>query len=47
MGQANVKRWVGDILPLLTDVDPPGVESFATHRIPLAEAGAYERFRKK
>lgn len=22
MGQANVKRWVPDILPLLTDADP-------------------------
>ena len=33
MGQANVKRWVDDILPLLTDdVDPLGVDDFATHR---------------
>jgi threonine dehydrogenase-like Zn-dependent dehydrogenase len=48
MGQANVKRWVDDILPLLTDEDPLGVESFATHRMPLAEAGrAYEMFQKK
>jgi threonine dehydrogenase-like Zn-dependent dehydrogenase len=48
MGQANVKRWVDDILPLLTDADPLGVESFATHRIPLAEApAAYEAFQKK
>jgi threonine dehydrogenase-like Zn-dependent dehydrogenase len=48
MGQANVKRWVDDILPLLTDDDPLGVESFATHRLPLADAaGAYERFQKK
>jgi hypothetical protein len=48
MGQANVKRWVDDILPLLTDGDPLGVESFATHRIPLARAPtAYEAFQKK
>jgi threonine dehydrogenase-like Zn-dependent dehydrogenase len=48
MGQANVKRWVDDILPLLTDDDPLGVESFATHRIPLADApAAYEQFQKK
>ncbi len=48
MGQANVKRWADDILPLLTDDDPLGVESFATHRMPLAEAPrAYEMFQKK
>ena len=48
MGQANVKRWVPDILPLLTAEDPLGVENFATHRLPLAEApGAYETFQKK
>jgi threonine dehydrogenase-like Zn-dependent dehydrogenase len=48
MGQANVKRWVDDILPLLTDDDPLGVESFHTHRVPLDEApAAYEKFQKK
>ncbi len=48
MGQANVKRWVDDILPLLIDSDPLGVDDFATHRLPLAEApGAYETFQKK
>jgi threonine dehydrogenase-like Zn-dependent dehydrogenase len=48
MGQANVKRWVGDILPLLTDADPLGVETFATHRLALDDApGAYETFQKK
>ncbi len=48
MGQANVKRWVDDIMPLLTDDDPLGVDDFATHRLPLDEApGAYERFQKK
>ena len=48
MGQANVHRWADDILPLLTDQDPLGVDTFATHHIPLADAaGAYEMFQKK
>ena len=49
MGQANVKSWVDEIMPLLTDdSDPLGTESFATHRLPLDEApGAYEMFQKK
>jgi threonine dehydrogenase-like Zn-dependent dehydrogenase len=49
MGQCNVKRWVDDIMPLLTgDDDPLGVDSFATHRLPLREApAAYEMFQKK
>ncbi|MFC9491743.1 alcohol dehydrogenase catalytic domain-containing protein, partial [Streptomyces hydrogenans] len=47
MGQANVLRWVDDILPLLTDGDPLGVDDFATHRVPLTEAPrAYEMFQK-
>ena len=48
MGQANVKRWVDDILPLLTDGDPFGTDTFATHRVPLDQAPeAYEKFQKK
>jgi threonine dehydrogenase-like Zn-dependent dehydrogenase len=49
MGQANVKRWVGDIMPLLVeDTDPLGTEDFATHRVPLSEAPtAYRNFQKK
>lgn len=48
MGQANVWRWVDDLLPLVTDGDPLGVEDFATHRLPLDEAPqAYEMFQKK
>ncbi|HKG38055.1 MAG TPA: zinc-dependent alcohol dehydrogenase [Conexibacter sp.] len=49
MGQANVKRWIDDILPLLTGPDDPlGVEGFATHHVPLTEApAAYETFQKK
>ncbi|WP_280251584.1 zinc-dependent alcohol dehydrogenase [Nocardia abscessus] len=48
MGQANVKRWVGDIMPLLRDGDPLGVETFATYRLPLADAArAYAMFQQK
>jgi threonine dehydrogenase-like Zn-dependent dehydrogenase len=48
MGQANVKRWVDDIMPLLLDGDPLGVDSFATHRLPIDQAPqAYENFQKK
>jgi threonine dehydrogenase-like Zn-dependent dehydrogenase len=48
MGQANVKRWVPEIMPLLTSEDPLRVESFATHRLPLEDApSAYETFQKK
>ena len=48
MGQANVRRWVDDLLPLLTDEDPLGVDTFATHHLPLADAPrAYETFQKK
>ncbi|MER5963527.1 zinc-dependent alcohol dehydrogenase [Streptomyces sp. NPDC002057] len=48
MGQANVRRWVDDILPLLDDSDPLGVDGFATHVLPLEEAPrAYEDFQAK
>src|SRR5439155_9750670 len=49
MGQAHVKRWVDEILPLLeTDEDPLGVDDLATHRLPLERAPeAYEMFQKK
>ncbi|MCV2491585.1 alcohol dehydrogenase catalytic domain-containing protein [Geodermatophilus sp. YIM 151500] len=48
MGQANVWRWVPDILPLLEDGDPLGVDDFATHRVPLEQAPeAYANFREK
>ena len=49
MGQANVRRWIDDLMPLVTaDEDPLGVEDFATHRVPLDEAPhAYEIFQKK
>ena len=48
MGQANVKRWVPDIMPLLVDEDPLGVDDFATHVLPLEQAPwAYEALQKK
>jgi threonine dehydrogenase-like Zn-dependent dehydrogenase len=49
MGQANVKRWIDDIMPLLTNGgDPLGVEDLATHLLPLEQAPyGYEIFQKK
>ncbi|MEA2322547.1 MAG: hypothetical protein QOD81_2397 [Solirubrobacteraceae bacterium] len=48
MGQANVRRWHEQILPLLTDEDPLGVEQFHTHQLPLDEAPrGYDMFQKK
>ncbi|KJY29998.1 alcohol dehydrogenase catalytic domain-containing protein [Streptomyces katrae] len=48
MGQANVRRWVDDLMPLVTDGDPLGVEGFATHHLSLDDAPrAYADFQKK
>lgn len=48
MGQANVRAWTDELLPLLTDDDPFGVDAFATHHLPLDDApDAYEHFQKK
>jgi threonine dehydrogenase-like Zn-dependent dehydrogenase len=49
MGQANVKRWIDDVMPLVADeADPLGLEDFASHRLPLAEApSAYAKFQAK
>jgi threonine dehydrogenase-like Zn-dependent dehydrogenase len=49
MGQAHVRRWTDEILPLaLDESDPLGTRRLATHRLPLAEAAsAYEMFQKK
>jgi threonine dehydrogenase-like Zn-dependent dehydrogenase len=49
MGQANVKRWIDDLMPLVQDEsDPLGVEDLATHKLPLDDAPhAYEIFQKK
>jgi threonine dehydrogenase-like Zn-dependent dehydrogenase len=48
MGQANVRRWTEDLLPLLTDADPLGVDGFASHHLSINDAPlAYEKFQKK
>ncbi|WP_235735507.1 alcohol dehydrogenase catalytic domain-containing protein [Nocardioides alcanivorans] len=49
MGQANVRAWTEELMPFLEqDDDPLGVETFATHHLPLAEApGAYRSFQAK
>jgi threonine dehydrogenase-like Zn-dependent dehydrogenase len=49
MGQANVKRWIEQIMPLLSgEEDPLGVDDYATHHVPLEQAPhAYEIFQKK
>ncbi|HEY7208376.1 MAG TPA: zinc-dependent alcohol dehydrogenase [Gaiellaceae bacterium] len=48
MGQANVLRWIPDLMPLLQNGDPLGVDGFASHHLPLEQAPvAYEKFQKK
>jgi len=49
MGQANVKRWIDDLLPLVDDeTDPLGTLDLATHRVPLERGPEmYETFQKK
>ena len=49
MGQANVRHWVDDLLPLAERSDDPlGLEEFATHRLPLTDAAhAYDIFQRK
>jgi threonine dehydrogenase-like Zn-dependent dehydrogenase len=49
MGQANVRAWIDDLMPLVTDDDDPlGTEDLATHKLPLDEAPrGYEIFQKK
>jgi threonine dehydrogenase-like Zn-dependent dehydrogenase len=49
MGQANVKRWIDDLMPLVAgDRDPLGVDDLATHKLALDQAPhAYEIFQKK
>lgn len=49
MGQANVRRWINDIMPyVLDEKDPLGVMDLATHVMPLDEGPrAYEMFQKK
>ena len=48
MGQANVRRWSDDILPLLIDDDVLGTQDLITHALPLQQAPyGYELFQKK
>ena len=49
MGQCHVRRWTDDIRKVLDqDDDVLGVETLATHRVPLEEApAAYEMFQAK
>ena len=49
LGQCHVRRWTDDIKKLLDKSDDVlGVESLATHRLPLDDApAAYEMFQKK
>jgi threonine dehydrogenase-like Zn-dependent dehydrogenase len=49
MGQGNVKRWIDDLLPLVSDdADPLWVTDLATDRLPLEQApDAYAAFQKK
>ena len=49
MGQCHVRRWTDEILAVLgRDDDPLGVDTFASHRLPLADAPhGYDIFQKK
>jgi threonine dehydrogenase-like Zn-dependent dehydrogenase len=49
MGQAHVKRWIDDLMPMVTDDrDPLGLRAFATHHLPLEQAPhGYDIFRNK
>lgn len=49
MGQANVHRWVPDLMPLVTSSeDPLNVLDLRTHRLPLESAPeAYDMFQHK
>jgi threonine dehydrogenase-like Zn-dependent dehydrogenase len=49
MGQAHVKRWIDQLMPLLVDEsDPLAVDDLTTHRLPLSDAPhGYDIFQKK
>ena len=49
MGQAHVKHWIDDLMPIVSDSsDPLGVTSFATHHLSLEQApDGYDMFRTK
>ena len=49
MGQAHVKRWIDDLMPIVNDSsDPLGVTRFAIHHLSLEQAAdCYDVFRNK
>ena len=49
MGQAHVRRWIEDLMPLVEDAsDPLGVDDLATHTLPLEQAAeGYSMFQEK
>jgi threonine dehydrogenase-like Zn-dependent dehydrogenase len=49
MGQAHVKRWIDDLMPMVSnESDPLELRTFATHHLPLEDAPhGYEIFRDK
>lgn len=49
MGQANVKHWIDDLMPLVMDSsDPLHIKDLATHVLPLEDAPrGYKLFQKK
>jgi threonine dehydrogenase-like Zn-dependent dehydrogenase len=49
MGQAHVRRWIDDLMPMVSSADDPlGLRTFATHHLPLEDAPhGYEMFRDK
>jgi threonine dehydrogenase-like Zn-dependent dehydrogenase len=49
MGQAHVRHWIDDLMPLVSnESDPLGLLDFATHHLPLEDAPrGYEIFRDK
>ena len=49
MGQCNVKKWIGDLVPLVENSsDPLGVLDLTTHAVPIAGAPqAYQTFQEK
>jgi threonine dehydrogenase-like Zn-dependent dehydrogenase len=49
MGQAHVRRWIPDLLPLVSaDDDPLGLADFTTHVLPLEQGpDAYRMFQKR
>src|SRR4051794_23003489 len=48
MGQANVRAWSDEILPLLNEDDPLGVGDLVTHTVPLDQAPEmYRTFQEK